>query len=155
VEQGNIKSMRIIIYLPLLAFFGFLSLVFTVLLLLWSFSLLLLFSLYYRSLLFFLTFCLFSFVHLFHWSSVLLLLSIFRFFLYSIKIRNLFLEPSDTKNTDKNGKWNFFLGNLFPKYEELVPYYEVNYFSPFSRENSPSCKTFPRYEERIPRFTHY
>jgi len=25
----------------------------------------------------------------------------------------------------------FFLGNLFPKYEELVPYYEVNYFFPF------------------------
>ena len=25
----------------------------------------------------------------------------------------------------------FFLGNLFPKYEELVPHYEVNYFFPF------------------------
>jgi len=34
-------------------------------------------------------------------------------------------------HTDKNGKGNFFLGNLFPKYEELVPFYEVNYFFPF------------------------
>jgi len=25
----------------------------------------------------------------------------------------------------------FFLRNLFPKYEELVPHYEVNYFFPF------------------------
>jgi len=44
----------------------------------------------------------------------------------------------------------FFLGNLFPKYEELVPYYEVNYFFPFFRENLPSCKIILRYEERIP-----
>jgi len=44
----------------------------------------------------------------------------------------------------------FFLGNLFPKYEELVPHYEVNYFFPFFRENLPLSKTFPRYEERIP-----
>jgi len=33
--------------------------------------------------------------------------------------------------TDKNGKKIFYLGNFSRKYEELVPYLEVNIFSPF------------------------
>ena len=39
--------------------------------------------------------------------------------------------------TDKNGKEHFFLGNFFPKYEELAPCIQVYYFFPFFREKFP------------------
>jgi len=49
----------------------------------------------------------------------------------------------------------FFLGNLSPKYEELVPHYEVNYFFfPFFRENLPLSKLSPDMRREFPRFTH-
>jgi len=45
---------------------------------------------------------------------------------------------------DLNGKGIFFLENLFPNYEELVPYLSVNYFVPLSfGKTYPEVKLSP------------
>jgi len=47
----------------------------------------------------------------------------------------------------------FFLGNFFPKYKELVPYIQVNYFSHFFRKPFPKVKLSPDMRRVFPRFS--